>query len=127
MIDRCKECGTNLAMVGIKHRCIPGAAQSLAMARAREFSEARNRKSNPFEDAARRRDIAPNTRAGAKPLKPKPRKPSMAVDEGGRTVGSIPATGAKLSRGRPKITAARPWETEGISRRTWYRRQEKSK
>lgn len=22
-IDRCKECGANLAMVGIRHRCIP--------------------------------------------------------------------------------------------------------
>lgn len=23
MIDRCKECGANLAMVGIRHRCVP--------------------------------------------------------------------------------------------------------
>lgn len=37
------------------------------------------------------------TRAGATPLEPKPQGPSMAVDEGGRTVGSIPATGATLS------------------------------
>jgi hypothetical protein len=36
-----------------------------------------------------------NPRAGATPLDPKPQGPSMAVDEGGRTVGSNPATGAK--------------------------------
>jgi len=44
----------------------------------------------------------PNTRAGATPLNPKPRRPTMAVDEGGRTVGSIPATGAKQGE----------WETD---------------
>lgn len=29
----------------------------------------------------------------------------------------------KLKRGRPKIEGARPWEAEGVSRRTWYRRK----
>jgi hypothetical protein len=30
-----------------------------------------------------------------------------------------------LKRGRPKITEQRPWEAKGMSRRTWYRRQQK--
>jgi hypothetical protein len=38
---------------------------------------------------------------------------------------SGPETGsaARIKRGRPKITAPRPWELEGMSRRSWYRRQ----
>lgn len=28
-----------------------------------------------------------------------------------------------LKRGRPTITAPRPWDSEGMSRRTWYRRK----
>lgn len=34
-----------------------------------------------------------------------------------------PAAPINLKRGRPKITAPRPWDSEGMSRRTWYRRQ----
>lgn len=42
----------------------------------------------------------------------------------GRTAGSNPATGAKIKRGRgrPKIEGLRPWESQGISKRTYYRR-----
>ena len=28
-----------------------------------------------------------------------------------------------IKRGRPRILGPRPWEAEGISRRTWYRRK----
>lgn len=34
---------------------------------------------------------------------------------------------AKLKRGRPTITAPRPWDSEGMSRRTWYRRRKEAK
>jgi hypothetical protein len=37
--------------------------------------------------------------------------------------GKLPATPTKLKRGRPTIVAPRPWEAEGMSRRTWYRRK----
>lgn len=30
-------------------------------------------------------------------------------------------------RGRPKVTGERDWEKEGVSKRTWYRRQQKGK
>jgi hypothetical protein len=33
------------------------------------------------------------------------------------------ATGKVKERGRPKIEGQRPWEAEGVSRRTWERRQ----
>lgn len=39
------------------------------------------------------------------------------------TAGSNPAEPAKLKRGRPTITGPRPWDSEGMSRRTWYRRK----
>lgn len=41
------------------------------------------------------------------------------------TAGSSPAEPAKLKRGRPTITAPRPWDSEGMSRRTWYRRKKR--
>jgi hypothetical protein len=34
---------------------------------------------------------------------------------------------AKRGRGRPRITGQRPWESEGISKRTYYRRQEEKR
>lgn len=33
----------------------------------------------------------------------------------------------KLKRGRPKSTGPKPWEAEGMSRRTWYRRQKEKR
>jgi hypothetical protein len=48
------------------------------------------------------------------------------VEPAGRTAGSNPATGAKRGRGRPKIKGKRPWELQGISRRTYYRRKQKA-
>lgn len=42
-------------------------------------------------------------------------------------VGSTPTNSTKLKRGRPKIAGPRPWEAEGISKRTYYRRQAEKK
>lgn len=33
----------------------------------------------------------------------------------------------KRGRGRPKVQGKRPWEIEGIPRRTWYRRKAEEK
>ena len=33
----------------------------------------------------------------------------------------------KRGRGRPKVEGKRPWEAEGMSRRTWYRRQKEKR
>jgi hypothetical protein len=48
------------------------------------------------------------------------------------TAGSTDGTIISARRGRPRkgaergtISAAKPWQAEGISRRTWYRRQMK--
>ena len=42
-------------------------------------------------------------------------------DEGAHAAWGDEARG----RGRPKVEGERPWEAEGLSRRTWYRRQAK--
>jgi hypothetical protein len=34
---------------------------------------------------------------------------------------------AKRPRGRPKSTETKPWEIEGVSRMTWYRRKKEGK
>lgn len=44
-----------------------------------------------------------------------------------KVVGSTPTAPATLKRGRPTITAPRPWDSEGMSRRTWYRRRQAEK
>jgi hypothetical protein len=48
--------------------------------------------------------------------------------------GSSPPVPAKIKTGRPlakdadkTLMATKPWEAEGMSRRTWYRRQKKAK
>ena len=43
--------------------------------------------------------------------------------------GSTPleSTKSKRGRGRPKIEGPRPWDAEGISKRTYYRRQKGQK
>lgn len=38
-----------------------------------------------------------------------------------------PAPNLKRGRGRPKIEGPRPWDVEGISKRTWHRQQKKNK
>jgi hypothetical protein len=89
----------------------------------RELREARLKHPNPLEDAARGRDPV----LAAKPATAEATHGSRGV---GRTTGSNPVTGAKREFKKPlakdadkTLMATKPWETEGVSRRTWYRRQ----
>lgn len=76
-------------------------------------------KPNPFQDAARGRDtpktIPPETNSGA----PQPR------GEPAQTNATQPTGSPNIKRGRPRIgeTRDKPWETVGMSERTYYRRQ----
>lgn len=87
----------------------------------RELRMAKAHRPNPFEDAARGRDILPSSRGEA--LKGK--QPLMAP----RPAPPVPRE-AKLAFRKPlakdaakTLAATKPWEAEGLSRRTWYRRQ----
>jgi hypothetical protein len=56
-----------------------------------------------------------------------------AIDRAKAVAGNAPAVRhsvdgeAKSKRGRPKIEGPRAWESEGMARRTWYRRQEEKR
>jgi hypothetical protein len=60
-------------------------------------------------------------------------KKSTSASSNGRTapfegvnLGSSPRAGTKGTRGRPKTVAdSEPWKEAGMSRRTWYRKQQK--
>jgi len=76
-----------------------------------------NRKSNPFEDAARGREPLPE---GVTMWPPIP----IAV------TSRILAPAATIKRGRPlakdahkTLSKTKPWEAEGMSKATWYRRK----
>jgi hypothetical protein len=53
-----------------------------------------------------------------------PRARSTAKPEGVASVETGPPV-AKGRRGRPPIEGDRPWDKEGVSRRTWYRMKER--
>ena len=121
MIDRCKECGANLAMVGRSHRCVHGAAQTLALARAREAKEA----------PAKSKGLRILSRPNSLPQPVEPLGDGIALTSIAHPPGliekmadAIRSGKLSLKRGRPKITEPRPWETEGVSKRTYYRRRQ---
>ena len=52
------------------------------------------------------------------------RSGAEGVKSSGQSAGVAPGPReTKLKAGRPKIVGQRPWEKEGVSRRTWYRRK----
>lgn len=95
-IDRCKECGANLAMVGIRHRCVPLPKGGLRVPSLKT--------SGPIGDGVALKSMA---------------HPLGLIE---KMADAIRFGKLGLKPGRPKITEPRPWETAGISRRTYYRR-----
>lgn len=118
MIKRCKECGANLAMVGIRHRCIPGASQALA--------DAKNRETNPVAKATKGKTGIGCGEAPRKTQQP-PERVASRLGAGRTAQDAVPSSDAGRvaiqKRGRPKITEPRPWEVLKIPRRTYYRRK----
>jgi len=141
---RCKECGVILALVGGRHRCIPGAAQALADARGRE---AQGNKRVVRDDRAARKSSAggvgsrhakAGNKAGSIPEEARcssaPRLVRVIVQGAAiqPCAGVAPGPAeAKRKVGRPRsaksLDAVKPWEAEGVSRRTWYYRRQAEK
>lgn len=125
MIERCKICNANLAMVGIRHRCAPMPEWAGGVV-----------KPNLFEDAARGRDpVAPSKKSSVARVKP---SAELTVVLGGGSspqgsdpdqVGPIADAGPKLGRPRLGEKRAKPWlDTDPpMSKTTWYRRQKEQK
>lgn len=118
----------------------------------RALKEARLKRPNPFEDAARGRDPVPKSSRGEESGKlqtPAPRKVagSAAATLHPAGVASSPQEARKAAarsdvlqtvgttvsvRGRPKLeekraASSKPWVKEGMSRASWYRRQKLGK
>lgn len=138
---RCKECGAILALVGGRHRCIPGAAQALADARGRE---AQGKKRVVRDDRAARKSSAGGV--GSRHAKGRERSDLKLRSGGDGSVSCTPSVApairgmagvapgpaeAKRKVGRPRsaksLDAVKPWEAEGVSRRTWYYRRQAEK
>ena len=118
MIERCSECGANLAMVGRSHRCIPNSGRVEAVKPAVRQEGGVDRLPRPVSSSDGGSARAKRTKQptmvsrlsppGSSEPKPKFRKP-LAKDAG------------------KTLMATKPWAAEGISRRTWYRRKKDGK
>lgn len=111
----------------------------------REAKFMRSQKPNPFEDAASGRDPAPKSSGGG--VAKRPKQPSMESrlmppgspdansgapqprGEPVRTKSAQPTGSPNIKRGRPKKGEKRdkPWDAEGISKASYYRRRQKEK
>ncbi len=76
----------------------------------------RNRNDEDNRSTARKADKSPHRAVGSGDVR-------LGEIKGDRSIDLRPT--AKLKSGRPRITEQRPWEAEGISRRTWYRKRHK--
>src|ERR1019366_3925591 len=97
-IERCKECGANLAMVGIRHRCIP--------------------RNTPEASGTARQ--APSGAVFAVP-------PRNSVAASTLTKVAVQTLDIKRGRPRLGEKRAKPWIAAGMSKATYYRRQAEKK
>lgn len=102
-------------MVGRAHRCIPIGRSSVVEPRP----------SKPKTTGSIPADRSRSKEARSPTVERRALVPEVA--------GSSPAAPAKPKRGRPRIEdqdktlmAVRPWESRGMSRSTWYRRQKEN-
>lgn len=109
-IERCKICNANLALVGRSHRCVPIPVWAGGV----------EKKSRKRHDGGAHSGAA--TDDGRK------------VEAGGIPKGPATATNSKREFRKPlakdaakTLAATKPWELQGMSRRTWYRRQKEDK
>ena len=122
---RCPGCGGSWALISRNHRC------SGHLLKAREIkSSGRGGESRPATDIE---GVSyPETQTKRLPVKSSNRSKGETAPSGSRVGSRIETVGiasglpvSKAKRGRPQIKGGRPWDEEGISRRTWYRRKER--
>lgn len=78
-------------------------------------------------DAKRREKNETDNRSTVSKADKSPSRTAVAMDASASPQGHGRTAVTKLKRGRPTITAPRPWDSEGMSRRTWYRRRAEGK
>jgi hypothetical protein len=109
--DPCPACGLNRAMVGRAHNCRPK-PKTLEQIAADIFNSGLPQLGDNKHSAK----VTINTKGDIKSVDS---KPIICHPE------PIVVTQPKRGRGRPKIVGPRPWDVEGVSRKTWYKRQSK--
>ena len=128
-VDACPRCGRDMVLVGRVHRCViaeevevregggwggvQGKLESLRAEVARlklDLAEA-NRKLEGVTAGDRKSGDRKSVELLSPPLLSPPKKELVS-----------PPTG-KRGRGRPRAAGERPWEAQGISRKTWYKRK----
>ena len=101
-------------MVGVRHRCIPKLGSGAAV--AQDAVNVLVVGSNPTSPA-RAAPVAQRTEQG----------PSKSEAAGSSPAGRTKPKGRPLNKDLDKsFERTRPWEAEGMSRRTWYRRKRAS-
>lgn len=135
MVNRCADCGADLGLVGIRHRCIPrggsvaGGSRAPVRIDAPVESQAAAKKSEASAPAKKRRHLPTEVHLST----------SGVTSSGAISRAKAVADGAterrstrkrKYRGGRPikgqeqkTIRASQPWVKEGISERTWWRRE----
>ncbi len=116
MVDLCKECGANLAMVGIRHRCIP---RNEGIAEGRKAAVGLSVSLSP-KGQTRNLDR----------LDVRPKGGTVAPDTRQPAVGIEPRPSVIKKRGRPRLgeERAKPWlhTLPPMSKTTYYRRQQEA-
>lgn len=112
MPNLCPDCGSNLDLVGIRHRCLKRTIDDTFSTNrdeqgSKEISQARGQQKKPRAIKARKKVDQTTTKTGIGLIK---RGPPFKGQED------------------QTLTHRKPWVDEGISRRSWYRhRQQQAK
>lgn len=129
-MDKCPTCGGLFSLIGRSHRCVVrGGAE---VARLAHNQKAGGSSPPPATKLGRKPSLAENG-VVAKPREPAAPKTSPAKSrEGVKRLGArgpAPGSGGRPRKGAEKKTlrATKPWEKEGISQSTWYRRRREAK
>lgn len=131
MPNLCKECGANIDMVGIRHRCIPRAVKTYlggdvtAPPKAQKPAPAPEPEPVPSPTPPPKKE-KPVKKAAKKTAKAKPAKKAKAAKTAKAPKKAAPAAKTGTVR-EGSLESTKPWETEGISRRTYYRNKAKGK
>lgn len=146
MRNLCSRCGADLAMVGRTHRCIPKSRDANVTVLAGttrdakpigRSDEAKARKSEAVVGVARSlpsgaRTTMASKKTGVGSERTKPDRQSIKGRAGAKRLGTrgpAPGYGGRPRKGDEGKTlmAKKPWEAEGVSMATWYRRKKEQK
>lgn len=130
-MERCAQCGANLAMVGRVHRCVP--KSSRGGVEANTLISGTRAEPGYVGDVAQLDRAIPSDGMGREFESLRPHQLG-ALKRGVHPTPIVHIAGVapgprETKRGRPRIGEVRdkPWIAAGMSRATWYRRKAEAK